>query len=100
MLFGSALFVLYSGPTRSRSERLVRLLPKVFSACAIGALLSGVAWFLFTVGNMSGTLAGAFDTEALWSVVVRYWLWTCVGCSHRADAFHCRDGLVERRIHY
>lgn len=69
LLFGSALFVLYSGPTGSRSELLARLLPNIFSACAIGALLSGVAWFLFTVGNMSGALSGALDREALSSVL-------------------------------
>jgi putative copper resistance protein D len=69
MLFGSALFVLYSASAGSCSERLARLLPKIFSACAIGALLSGVAWFLFAVGSMSGALAGAVDSEALSSVL-------------------------------
>jgi putative copper resistance protein D len=69
ILFGSAFFVLYAGPRASRSERIARLLPNIFRACAVGALLSGVAWFLFTVGNMSGALAGAFDTEALSSVL-------------------------------
>ena len=69
ILFGSALFVLYSGPTGSRSECVARLLPNIFFACAIGALLSGVAWFLFTVSNMSGALAGAFDSDALSSVL-------------------------------
>ena len=69
ILFGSALFVLYSGPTASRSERVARLLPNIVFACAIGALLSGVAWFLFTAGNMNGALAGALDGETLSSVL-------------------------------
>ena len=69
ILFGSALFVLCAGPSASRSERLAHLLPNIFRGCAIGALLSGVAWFLFTAGNMSGALAGAFDSEALSSVL-------------------------------
>src|SRR6516164_7031566 len=69
ILFGSALFVLYSGPSGNRSERLARLLPNIVSACAIGALLSGAAWFIFTVSNMSGALAGAFDGDALSSVL-------------------------------
>lgn len=70
LLFGAALFVLYSGSAGSRSKRLARLLlPNILSASAIGALLSAVAWFLFTVGNMSGALAGAFDRDALSSVL-------------------------------
>jgi putative copper resistance protein D len=69
ILFGSALFVLYSGPSPSRSERVARVLPNIFRACVIGALLSAGAWFLFTVGNMSGALADAFDSETLSSVL-------------------------------
>jgi len=45
ILFGSALFVLCAGPSASRSERLAHLLPNIFRACAIGALLSGQRGF-------------------------------------------------------
>jgi len=69
ILFGSAFFVLYSGPSTSGSDRLAHLLPINFRACAVGVLLSGLAWFLFTAGNMSGALAGAFDSETLSSVL-------------------------------
>ena len=69
LLFGSAFFVLYSGPSASGSEHLARLLPNIFRACAVGVLLSGLTWFLFTAGNMSGALAGAFDSETLSSVL-------------------------------
>jgi putative copper resistance protein D len=93
ILFGSAFFVLYSGPTASGSERLAHLLPNIFRACAIGALLSGLAWFLFTAGNMSG----AFDSETLSSV-----LWeTGFGRTWAARAVPMllvSDGLVGRFI--
>jgi putative copper resistance protein D len=69
ILFGSALFGLYSPLSKIRSEFLSRRLPAVLLAAALCSLLSGAAWFIFTVGNMSGTLAGAFDGEASWSVL-------------------------------
>jgi len=69
VLFGGALFGLYSGLPGIRSERLVRLLPAVLFAAAIGSFLSGLAWFLFTVGNMSGSLADALDLGTQWSVL-------------------------------
>lgn len=69
VLFGSAFFCLYSPLPRGQSEFLARRLPAVLFVAALGSLLTGLAWFLFTVGNMSGTLAGAFDTEAFWSVL-------------------------------
>ncbi len=69
ILFGSAFFAVYSPPSDNRSERLTRPLAAVLLAAALCAVLSGLAWFLFTVGNMSGTLAGAFDGEALWTAL-------------------------------
>ena len=69
ILFGSAFFVLYSGPSTSGSDRLAHLFTINFRACAVGALLSGLAWFLFTAANMSGALAGMFDSETLSSVL-------------------------------
>jgi len=71
ILFGSAFFCLYSPLADGRSEFLARRLPAVLLAAALCSLLSGLAWFLFTVGNMSGTLAVAFDTGALWCCPIR-----------------------------
>lgn len=69
ILFGSAFFALYSLPFGGPSERLTRPLESVLLTATLGAFLSSLAWLLFTVGNMSGTLAGAFDGEALRSVL-------------------------------
>lgn len=69
-LFGGALFGLYSELPAITSERLVRLLPAVLFAAAIGSFLSGLAWFLFTVGNMSGSLVDALDLETQRSVLL------------------------------
>lgn len=69
VLFGGALFGLYSGLPGIRSERLVRLLPAILFAAVIGSFLSGLAWFLFTVGNMSESLVDALDLETQWSVL-------------------------------
>src|SRR5713101_8156585 len=41
----------------------------VLLAAAIAALLSAVLWFVFSVANMSGTLAGVADREVLWTVL-------------------------------
>src|SRR5882762_3791829 len=38
-------------------------------AAAIASLLSGVLWFVFSVANMSGTLADVADREVLWTVL-------------------------------
>jgi len=48
---------------------LVRWRQGVLLAAAIAALLSGVVWFVFSVANMSGTLADAADREVLWTVL-------------------------------
>ncbi len=52
VLFGGALFGLYSGLPGIGSERLVRLLPAALFAAAIGSFLSGLVRFFFAVGNM------------------------------------------------
>lgn len=69
ILFGVAFFGLYSPLSENRPERLARRLSVVLLGAALWSLLSGLAWFLFALGNMSGALAGAFDPEALWSVL-------------------------------
>jgi putative copper resistance protein D len=47
---------------------LLRWRQGVLLAAAITALLSGVLWFVFSVANMSGTLADVADREVLWMV--------------------------------
>jgi putative copper resistance protein D len=69
ILFGVALFGLYSGLPGTRSERRLRRLPAVLFAAAIGAFLSGFAWLFFTIGNMSGFFADALDLDTQWSVL-------------------------------
>jgi putative copper resistance protein D len=68
ILFGGASFVLYARPDVGGSRRLA-LLPAILAAAALGALLSGVAWFVLTAANMSGALVGALDRETLSSVL-------------------------------
>src|SRR3979411_1253753 len=68
ILFGVAFVVLYPGPDVGESRRLA-LLPAILAAAALGALLSGVAWFVLTAANMSGALVGALDRETLSSVL-------------------------------
>jgi putative copper resistance protein D len=68
ILFGGASFVLYARPDVGGSRRLA-LLPAILAAAALGALLSGLAWFVLTAANMSGALVGALDRETLSSVL-------------------------------
>jgi copper resistance protein D len=48
---------------------LLRWRQGVLLAAAIAALLSGVLWLVFSVANMSGTLADVADREVLWTVL-------------------------------
>src|SRR5437899_595945 len=41
----------------------------VLLAATIAALLSSILWFVFSVANMSGTLADVADREVLWTVL-------------------------------
>src|SRR6267143_7248212 len=68
ILFGGTSFVLYSRLDVGRSKRLA-LLPAILATAALGALLSGLAWFVLTAANMSGALVGALDRETLSSVL-------------------------------
>src|SRR5260370_13983872 len=38
-------------------------------SAAVGALLSGLLWFVCSLANMSGTWAGVADREVLWTVL-------------------------------
>src|SRR5258705_7381837 len=48
---------------------LLRWRQGVLLATAIAVLLSGILWFVFSVANMSGTLADVADREVLWTVL-------------------------------
>jgi len=48
---------------------LLRQRQSVLLAAAIVALLSAILWFVFSVANMSGTLADVADREVLWTVL-------------------------------
>jgi copper resistance protein D len=65
-LAGVAFFPLYAYEATEPKE-LFRRRQAVLLAAA--ALLSGLLWFVFSVANMSGTLAGVADQEVLWTVL-------------------------------
>ncbi len=69
ILFGVSLSPLYLRVRADSSQRLARKLRPVLTLAAVGAFLSGLAWFGFTVANMSGALAGVLDGETLSSVL-------------------------------
>jgi putative copper resistance protein D len=69
-LFGSAVFTLYaSAPAldRGRPPRWLRLF--LIAAAALG-LVSGIGWFVFTVGSMAGALADVIQPQVLRSVIL------------------------------
>ncbi len=67
-LAGASFFPLYAYAD-AEPILLIRWRQGVLLASAIAALLSGVLWFVFSVANMSGTLAGVTDREVLWTVL-------------------------------
>jgi copper resistance protein D len=80
VLFGAAFFPLY-GMKRSpwHDYPFLSWLHPVLLIAAIAALLSGLSWLAFATAGMSGSLAGAMDSESL-SIVIggtsfgRLWL--------------------------
>ena len=67
-LAGVSFFPLYAYAA-TESKELFRWRQGVLLAAAVAALLSGLLWFVFSVANMSGTLAGIADREVLWTVL-------------------------------
>ena len=67
-LAGVSFFPLYAYAD-AKPTVLLRWRQGVLLAAAIAALLSGVLWFVFSVANMSGTLADVADREVLWTVL-------------------------------
>jgi putative copper resistance protein D len=67
-LAGVSFFPLYAYAFAEPKE-LFRRRQAVLLSAAVGALLSGLLWFVFSVANMSGTMAGIADQEMLWTVL-------------------------------
>src|SRR6266436_7925464 len=67
-LAGVAFFPLYAYALAEPKE-LSHRRHAVLLAAAIGTVLSGLLWFVFSVANMSGTLADVADREVLWTVL-------------------------------
>jgi copper resistance protein D len=67
-LAGVSVFPLYAYAA-TEPKQLFRRRQAVLLSAAIGALLSGLLWFVFSVANMSGTLADVADQEVLWTVL-------------------------------
>jgi putative copper resistance protein D len=67
-LAGVSFFPLYAYAD-AEPVVLLRWRQGVLLAAAIAPLLSALLWFVFSVANMSGTLADAADREVLWTVL-------------------------------
>jgi putative copper resistance protein D len=67
-LAGVSFFPLYAYAD-AEPVVLLRWRQGVLLAAAITALLSALLWFVFSVANMSGTLADVADREMLWTVL-------------------------------
>lgn len=71
ILFGVSIFPLYTyrestGATMAQAHHPLHT---IMQWAAFTALFSAVFWFMAVVSNMTGTLAGALDREAAWSVL-------------------------------
>jgi putative copper resistance protein D len=67
-LAGVSFFPLYAYAAVEPAG-LFRWRQAVLLAAAAAALISGLLWLVFSVANMSGTMAGIADQEMLWTVV-------------------------------
>jgi copper resistance protein D len=67
-LAGVSFFPMYAYAATEPKELFRRRWGLLFSA-VVGALLSGLLWFVFSVANMSGSLADVTDQEVLWTVL-------------------------------
>src|SRR5882762_11626054 len=67
-LAGVWFFPLYAYTATEPKELFCRR-QAVFLSAAVGALFSGLLWFVCSVANMSGTWAGVADHEVLWTVL-------------------------------
>jgi putative copper resistance protein D len=67
-LAGVSFFPLYASAFAEAKE-LSRRRHAVLVSAGVAALLSGLLWFVFSVANMSGSLADVADHEVLWTVL-------------------------------
>ena len=67
-LAGVSFFPLYAYAITEPKD-LARRRQAVILAAGAVALLGGLLWFVFSVANMSGTLADVADHEVLWTVL-------------------------------
>jgi putative copper resistance protein D len=67
-LAGVAFFPLYAYAIIEPKELSCRR-QAVLLCASVGALLSGLLWFVFSVANMGGALADIADHETLWTVL-------------------------------
>jgi putative copper resistance protein D len=67
-LAGVSFFPLYAYVATEPKELFCQR-QAVFLSAAVGALFSGLLWFLCSVANMSGSWAGVADHEVLWTVL-------------------------------
>ena len=67
-LAGVSFFPLYAYAFAEPKE-LSRRQQAVLLSAGAAALLSGLLWFVFSVANMSGTLADVADYDVLWTVL-------------------------------
>ena len=67
-LAGVSFFPLYAYAATEPKELFCQR-QAVFLSAAVGALFSGLLWFLCSVANMSGSWAGVADHEVLWTVL-------------------------------
>lgn len=67
-LAGVSFFPLYAYAITEPKDLARRRQPVVLAAGAV-ALLGGLLWFVFSVANMSGSLADVADHEVLWTVL-------------------------------
>ncbi|ACB97031.1 copper homeostasis membrane protein CopD [Beijerinckia indica] len=68
VLFGASLFPFYATPKGQGPKFLLRFFDTTRFAAAIAVLVSGILLFVCTIATMSGTPAGIFDQDILWSV--------------------------------
>ena len=70
-LFGVSVFPLYAYPRRTdpRPESLSSWLRPFQFGLAIMAIVSAILWLAFVAANMTGSLGGAVDPEALRSIL-------------------------------
>src|SRR5260221_4290529 len=67
-LAGVLFFPLYAYTATEPKELFCRR-QAVFLSASVGALFSGLLWFLCSVANMSGSWASVSDHEGLWTVL-------------------------------